>query len=301
MPGAQFSQGFRLNPVAKGSPKALVALLRHPGTSIETVASVAARWALSVPAAAFIGFEDIERADQASDAVRQTIVDPGSGAEPELLDGAARSLAPLVTQELRARRLDASHLVLVGFGSGGTLALHLVLRQGWSCAGVLAFAPTPTDPPPRTVRRNHKIRLIDSVSNSSGAHAGARDVVSSGHVGLHPNFLPGSTHGATVDEVIANTTALWPDAISFRSHCFYDDTRMLRKMAERGFRYDSNLFAFLQPMLAPLRTVAGTVRLPVFWEDDVHSGERLLWELGALRAAFRGPGLKIVNVHPAFS
>src|SRR6267142_4444482 len=126
----------------------------------------------------------------------------------------------------------------------------------------------------------------------------ARDVVSSAHVGLHPNFLPGSTHGATVDEVIANTTALWPDAISFRSHCFYDDTRMLRKMAERGFRYDSNLFAFLQPMLAPLRTVAGTVRLPVFWEDDVHSGERLPWEIGALRAAFQGPGLKIVNVHP---
>jgi hypothetical protein len=117
-------------------------------------------------------------------------------------------------------------------------------------------------------------------------------------VGVHPNFLPGSTHGATVDEVIASTRALWPEAVSFRSHCFYDDTRMLRKMAESGFRYDSNLFAFLQPMLAPLRTVAGTVRLPVFWEDDIHSGAGLPWELGALRAAFGGPGLKIVNVHP---
>ncbi len=117
-------------------------------------------------------------------------------------------------------------------------------------------------------------------------------------VGLHPNFLPGSTHGATVDEVIATTQAFWPDAISFRSHCFYDETRMLRKMAEKGFRYDSNLFAFLQPMLAPLRTVAGTVRLPVFWEDDVHSIAGLPWEIGALRAALDGPGLKIVNVHP---
>jgi hypothetical protein len=28
------------------------------------------------------------------------------------------------------------------------------------------------------VRRNHKIRLIDSAVNASGAHAGARDVVS---------------------------------------------------------------------------------------------------------------------------
>lgn len=125
-----------------------------------------------------------------------------------------------------------------------------------------------------------------------------RDVVSSGDVGLHPNFLPGSTHGATVEEVIATTKALWPDAVSFRSHCFYDDTRMLRKMAEHGFRYDSNLFAFLQPMLAPLRTVAETVRLPVFWEDDIHSSVGLPWELSALRAAFESPGLKIVNVHP---
>jgi hypothetical protein len=124
------------------------------------------------------------------------------------------------------------------------------------------------------------------------------DVASSGDVGVHPNFLPGSTHGATVDEVIATTQALWPDAVSFRSHCFYDDTRMLRRMAEAGFRYDSNLFAFLQPMLAPFRTVAGTVRLPVFWEDDVHSAAALPWELAALREAFASPGLKIVNVHP---
>jgi hypothetical protein len=119
-----------------------------------------------------------------------------------------------------------------------------------------------------------------------------------GDVGLHPNFLAGSTHGATVDEVIATTQALWPEAVSFRSHCFYDDTRMVRKMADAGFRYDSNLFAFLQPMLAPLRTVAGTVRLPVFWEDDVHSAAHLPWEIGAVREAFQGPGLKIVNVHP---
>ncbi|HEY6203279.1 MAG TPA: hypothetical protein VI056_09560 [Candidatus Limnocylindria bacterium] len=117
-------------------------------------------------------------------------------------------------------------------------------------------------------------------------------------VGLHPNFLPGSTHGATVDEVITATKALWPGAVSFRSHCFYDDTRMLRKMADAGFRYDSNLFAFLQPMLAPLRTVTGTVRLPVFWEDDVHSANELSWDAAALRAAFEMPGLKIVNVHP---
>lgn len=147
----------------------------------------------------------------------------------------------------------------------------------------------------------HGVPLTPFVTHRSeylASRFAMRDVVSSGDVGLHPNFLPGSTHGATVGEVIASTKALWPEAISFRSHCFYDDTRMLRQMAQSGFRYDSNLFAFLQPMLAPLLTVAQTVRLPVFWEDDVHSGLGLPWEVGALREAFETPGLKIVNVHP---
>jgi predicted esterase len=178
MPGTLFSQEFRLNPVAKGSPKALVVLLRDPGTWIEAVAAVAARWAASVPAAAFVALDGIRQIEPTSEVVRSTIADPRNGAKPDWLDRAGRSLVPLVAQELRARRLDASQLVLVGFGSGGTLALHLVLRQGWSSAGVLAFAPALKDPLPRSVRRSPKIRLIDSAGNSSGAHAGARDVVS---------------------------------------------------------------------------------------------------------------------------
>jgi predicted esterase len=178
MPGAQFSRGFRLNPVAKGSPKALVAVLWDPGTSIETVAAVAARWAVSVPTAAFVALDGIRQIEPTSDVVRNAVADPGRGAEPELLERAARSIAPLVAQELRARRLDASQSVLVGFGAGGSLALHLVLNQGWSSAGVLAFAATLINPPPRTMRRNSKIRLIDSVGSSSGAHAGARDLAS---------------------------------------------------------------------------------------------------------------------------
>src|SRR5882757_9070150 len=61
MPGTLFSPGFQLNPVAKGSPKALVLLLRDAGTAIETVASVAARWAASVPAAAFVALDGIRQ------------------------------------------------------------------------------------------------------------------------------------------------------------------------------------------------------------------------------------------------
>lgn len=116
--------------------------------------------------------------------------------------------------------------------------------------------------------------------------------------GVHPNFLPGSTHGGTVDEVIAAVRALAPDARSFRSHCFYDDTRTLRKLAADGFTHDSNACAFLQPELSPVRTVTSVLRFPVFWEDDVHSSFGLGWTLDALRPALDSPGLKVVNVHP---
>lgn len=117
-------------------------------------------------------------------------------------------------------------------------------------------------------------------------------------VGVHPNFLPGSTHGTNVDDVLATMARLAPGARSFRAHCFYDDTRTLRKLAERGFTHDSNALAFLQPMLVPMRTVTSILRFPVFWEDDVHSAFGLPWTLAALRPALDSPGLKIVNVHP---
>lgn len=116
--------------------------------------------------------------------------------------------------------------------------------------------------------------------------------------GVHPNFLAGSSHGSTTTEVIDTVRAIAPDASCFRAHCFSDDTRTLRALASRGFGYDSNALAFLQPMIAPAVTAAGTLRFPVWWEDDVHSGFGLGWTLDLLRASLDAPGLKIVNVHP---
>jgi len=116
--------------------------------------------------------------------------------------------------------------------------------------------------------------------------------------GVHPNFLPGSTHGGDVPSVIDHVLRLWPEAVSFRSHCFYDDTRMDRQMEARGILYDSNLCAFLQPALVPMRTTTRIVRFPVFWEDDLHSGARIEWTIAALEPHLAEPGLKVFNLHP---
>jgi hypothetical protein len=119
-----------------------------------------------------------------------------------------------------------------------------------------------------------------------------------GRVGLHPNFLPGSTHGTTSEEVIDAVFRLWPDATSFRCHCFFDDTRTVLELKRRGLRYDSNLGLFLQPNCVPLLHNSGLVRFPVFWEDYTHFRKGLPFEFGAFQQHFDGPGLKVINVHP---
>src|SRR5260370_583557 len=162
MPWIQFSHGFRLDPIVKGSPKALVVLLHESGTSSAMLTPEAARWAPTVPTAAFIALEGIEPVDSPSFELHQhTMTDLDGRAEVRALDRVARGLQRVLEQQLRYCRLDASQLVLVGFGYGGTVALHLLLRQSWSCAGVLAFAATLTAPLPRSLRADHKIRLIE--------------------------------------------------------------------------------------------------------------------------------------------
>jgi hypothetical protein len=118
-------------------------------------------------------------------------------------------------------------------------------------------------------------------------------------VAIHPNFLPGSSHGADEESVIDSMFELVPDAETFRSHCFVDSTRIVRRMLERGIRYDSNLCLYLQPELVPLHHGTGIMRFPVFWEDDCHwdltGGD---WDIDRWLDRFLTPGLKILNVHP---
>lgn len=178
MTWVQFPHGFRLDPIAKGSPEALVVLLHNIGDFAAMLTPVAARWATTVPTTAFVALEGIEQFDPPSRGLpRHTMPDLDVAAGSTALDRAARHLKPRLEQQLRFYRLDASRLVLVGFGSGGTLALHLLLRQGWSCAGVLAFAAELTRPLPRILRVDRKVRLIECVGDGRTGHGGLRDAV----------------------------------------------------------------------------------------------------------------------------
>ena len=150
-----FSHGFRLDPIGNGPPEALVVVLPDSGAPTGTLKAVAERWAVAVPTTAFIVLDATEQRDP----------------HPP------RPLGPLLEQQLRACRLDASRLVLVGFGEGGTLALHLSLHQNWGCAGILAFAAKLMRPLPRLLAVNHKIRLIACSNDGPVHHSSRRDAV----------------------------------------------------------------------------------------------------------------------------
>lgn len=53
-------------------------------------------------------------------------------------------------------------------------------------------------------------------------------------IGIHPNFLPGSTHGSSVEAVISTMTGLFPEASFFRSHSFVDGAHITSSLKERG-------------------------------------------------------------------
>jgi hypothetical protein len=119
-------------------------------------------------------------------------------------------------------------------------------------------------------------------------------------LGIHPNCLPGSSHGSSEREVINTCLELVPGATTFRSHSYFEHTRLLGMLRRRGLRADSNLGLFAQPGLVPLLHCTGLLRLPVFFEDDIFfnvAGADL--SLNPLRRVLFSPGLKILNFHPA--
>lgn len=117
-------------------------------------------------------------------------------------------------------------------------------------------------------------------------------------LGIHPNFLPNSSHGASVDAVIRHVLELVPEPVATRSHAYADSSAIAMALVGHGLRVDSNLCLHLQEELPPLRHWSGLLRLPVFFEDDVHWHQGREWSFAPYRAAFRSDGLKILNFHP---
>ena len=117
-------------------------------------------------------------------------------------------------------------------------------------------------------------------------------------LGIHPNFLPRSTHGADDASVLAHCLTLVPDALSMRTHGLYQSTPLLsRVMHDTPIELDASLFLPGASNLAPVRYAYGggsLLRVPYVWEDDV-AMENGDWDLDAL---LDRPGLNVLDFHP---
>ena len=111
--------------------------------------------------------------------------------------------------------------------------------------------------------------------------------------GVHPNFLG----NADEDAVLSHLLAAFPGAAGVRSHELYFSSRLLPLFAHKGVRYFSNDLMFLHSDLRPYYDWSGLVRLPLYWEDDVHC---LYFEdrFDCAALQLEQPGLKVLNFHP---
>ncbi|MFZ0805884.1 MAG: hypothetical protein WAN03_06860, partial [Candidatus Sulfotelmatobacter sp.] len=109
----------------------------------------------------------------------------------------------------------------------------------------------------------HVFRTSPSALLDSALHAGVIDQ------GWHPNFMPGSTHGSTVDEVVQYCQRNFPGARTARCHCFAEDSYRTRALARAGIVADSQNPTPCQGYLLPMVHFTGILRLPVYLEDDV--------------------------------
>jgi hypothetical protein len=91
-------------------------------------------------------------------------------------------------------------------------------------------------------------------------------------VGIHPNFLPGSTQGQTQEEVMKNLAHLFPDARCVRTHAMFYSASIAEKFARFGMTIDSSIY---HPGANPYRKIYNfggdynpIYRIPYTWADD---------------------------------
>lgn len=115
-------------------------------------------------------------------------------------------------------------------------------------------------------------------------------------LGIHPNYLPGSSHGTTADEVLDFVRALVPEARGVRAHALVRSTPLWTRYAELGFAYEASDLMDGLAGLRPIRAWNGLVQLPIYWEDDVHLMHGRPLDVASM--GLGSAGMKILNFHP---
>jgi hypothetical protein len=117
-------------------------------------------------------------------------------------------------------------------------------------------------------------------------------------VGVHPYFASDSSHGATIDQVVAHVLDLPHNLAAFRCHRFASCNGSREALARAGFRISSNVCTDLE-VLHPFADRYGCLEVPIFMEDGgfLLRGHPLAIE-GSLARGLQQQGTKVLVVHP---
>jgi hypothetical protein len=126
-------------------------------------------------------------------------------------------------------------------------------------------------------------------------------------LGIHPNFLAGSSHGSDPRGILQYSLELIPEARAMRTHALVQSTHLLNLVADSFPQIDTDvslLLTFHPPGLQPTDVYFGKskrriTRLPYFWEDDVY-GEVPGADWSASPPDVVHPGLHIFDFHPTY-
>ena len=115
-------------------------------------------------------------------------------------------------------------------------------------------------------------------------------------VGIHPNFLPGSTQGESTIEVMDNLVKAFPMAKVVRTHAMVYSSEIAKLFCAYHFERDSSIFLDGMPGIQPYTThytdEKSIVRLPYCWSDDGELRCRPKWLIP------KNEGMKILDFHP---
>ncbi|OAN55082.1 hypothetical protein [Magnetospirillum moscoviense] len=123
-------------------------------------------------------------------------------------------------------------------------------------------------------------------------------------IGIHPNFLAGSSHGATPADVVEHCLTFVPEARAMRTHALVQSSPLLALVCDRAPTITTDVSVLLpdHPGLRPTDTWLGTpprrlTRLPYLWEDALYAD----WpDRDWARPCPARHGLAIHNFHPVW-
>lgn len=119
-------------------------------------------------------------------------------------------------------------------------------------------------------------------------------------LGIHPNFLPGSSHGDTPSDILEHCLRLVPDANSLRTHNLIQSERLLAAIIKtERLTVDVTTFLPHAKGLQMVRYETGGKhlwRIPFFWEDYYETQCRTaVWNPESLLEL---KGLRVFSFHP---